>query len=68
MKTKNKLELTENQKKILLDVLLTELNTCNKDLERYLGETTNNVAVALESYKKEVYELFQTINNSMEEE
>lgn len=66
MKTKNKLELTENQKKILLNTLLRELQSINDDISKYAFD--KNISEPLKEHKEKVYEIYQLVNASMEEE
>ena len=65
MKTKNKLELTENQKKILLNTLLRELQSINDDISKYAFD--KNISEPLKEHKEKVYEIYQLVNASMEE-
>ena len=66
MKTKNKLELTENQKKILLNTLLRELQSINDDISKYAFD--KNISEPLKEHKEKVYEIYQLVNASMEDE
>ena len=66
MKTTNKLELTEAQKKIILEVLLRELQSINDDIGKYAFN--KNVSESLREHKEKVYEIYRMINVSMEDE
>lgn len=66
MKTTNKLELTETQKKIILDILLRELQSINDDISKYAFN--KDVSESLREHKEKVYEIYQLVNASMEDE
>ena len=66
MKTKNKLELTEKQKKIVLEVLLRELQSINDDIGKYAFN--KDISESLREHKEKVFEVYSIVNNSMEEE
>lgn len=66
MKTKNKLELTETQKEIVLEVLLRELQNINDDISKYAFN--KNISEPLKEHKEKVYEIYQLVNASMEDE
>ena len=66
MKTTNELKLTEAQKKIILEVLLREMQSINDDIGKYAFN--KNVSESLREHKEKVYEIYQMINVSMEDE
>lgn len=66
MKTTNKLELTETQKKIMLEVLLREMQSINDDIGKYAFN--KNVSESLKEHKEKVHEIYQMIIVSMKDE
>ena len=66
MKTTNELKLTETQKEIVLEVLLRELQSINDDIGKYAFN--KNVLESLREHKEKVYEIYQLVNASMEDE
>lgn len=66
MKTANKLELTETQKKIILDILLGEMQSINDDIGKYTFN--KNVSESLKEHKERVHEIYQLFVASMEDE
>jgi len=66
MKTTNELKLTETQKKIMLEVLLREMQSINDDMGKYAFN--ENISESLREHKEKVYEIYQMINVSMEDE
>ena len=66
MKTTNRLELTETQKKIMLEVLLREMQSINDDIGKYAFN--KNISEPLKEHKEKVYEIYQMINTSMKDE
>ena len=66
MKTTNRLELTETQKKIILEILLREMQSINNDVGKYA--INENISKFLKEHKEKVHEIYQMINVSMEDE
>lgn len=66
MKTTNKLELTETQKKIILEVLLRELQSISDDIGKYAFNT--NVSESLKEHKDRVYEIYTTVVSSLKDD
>lgn len=66
MKTTNDLKLTEAQKEIVLDILLREIQSINNDIGKYASN--KNISKFLKERKDRVYEIYQMINISMEDE
>lgn len=66
MKTTNKLELTENQKDMLINALLRELHTIDGDVSKYAFDET--ILEPLKKHRDEMYEIYKKVVNSKEDE
>lgn len=51
--------LTNEQKRILMNILLNEMQTCN-------NQTNHNIYDLLQQYKKDCHEIYNIINESMD--
>ena len=66
MKTTNKLELTENQKDMLINALLRELHTIDGDVIKYAFDET--ISEPLKRHRNEMYEIYKKVVDSKKDE
>ena len=65
MKTTNKFELTGIQKKMILDILLGEMQSINDDIVKYAFD--KNISESLKGRREKVNEIYQLVIASMED-